>query len=198
MAEFLTMHEAEDKFGKKGKTNAALTLGIIGTGLAALQGGNGNGLLGGLFGGNQANNCGGPTAWQAWQKECEDNVALTSAIWQTRVTDLNEKFDLYTRLNNKITDLEKKEVATEVALPLMFQIADANAQKYADACCCRGEKEMLRMDMNLQRQLDHKIDGELRYAYSNLCAPVPSIAPLYCSPFTPNGSGTTYSGCNCM
>lgn len=26
MAEFLTMQEAEDKFGKKGKTNAALTL----------------------------------------------------------------------------------------------------------------------------------------------------------------------------
>lgn len=25
MAEFLTMQEAEDKFGKKGKTNAALT-----------------------------------------------------------------------------------------------------------------------------------------------------------------------------
>lgn len=26
MAEFLTMSEAEDKFGSKGKTNAALTL----------------------------------------------------------------------------------------------------------------------------------------------------------------------------
>lgn len=37
MAEFLTMSEAEDKFGSKGKTNAALTLGIIGTGLAATQ-----------------------------------------------------------------------------------------------------------------------------------------------------------------
>lgn len=31
------MSEAEDKFGSKGKTNAALTLGIIGTGLAALS-----------------------------------------------------------------------------------------------------------------------------------------------------------------
>ena len=35
MAEFLTMEEAEDKFGKKGRTNAALTLGIIGTALGA-------------------------------------------------------------------------------------------------------------------------------------------------------------------
>ena len=37
MAEFLTMQEAEDKFGKKGRTNAALTLGIIGTALGASQ-----------------------------------------------------------------------------------------------------------------------------------------------------------------
>lgn len=37
MAEFLTMAEAEDKFGKKGRTNAALTLGIIGTALGAFS-----------------------------------------------------------------------------------------------------------------------------------------------------------------
>ena len=56
MAEFLTMAEAEDKFGKKGRTNAALTLGIIGTALGAFAGnnggcgcGNGGGLLGNLF-----------------------------------------------------------------------------------------------------------------------------------------------------
>lgn len=55
MAEFLTMAEAEDKFGKKGRTNAALTLGIIGTALGAFAGNNGgcgcsNG--GGLLGNN--------------------------------------------------------------------------------------------------------------------------------------------------
>lgn len=48
------MQEAEDKFGKKGRTNAALTLGIIGTALGAFTGNNGcgcgnNGILGGLF-----------------------------------------------------------------------------------------------------------------------------------------------------
>lgn len=31
---------AEDKFGKKGRTNAALTLGIIGTALGAFAGNN--------------------------------------------------------------------------------------------------------------------------------------------------------------
>ena len=34
------MAEAEDKFGKKGRTNAALTLGIIGTALGAFAGNN--------------------------------------------------------------------------------------------------------------------------------------------------------------
>lgn len=58
MAEFLTMEDAESKFGKKGRTNAGLTLGIIGTALAALGNNGGgcgcgnNGILGGLFGGN--------------------------------------------------------------------------------------------------------------------------------------------------
>ena len=59
MAEFLTMDEAKSKFGTKGRTNAGLTLGIIGTALAAFAGNNGgcgcgNG-GGNLFGGN--NNC---------------------------------------------------------------------------------------------------------------------------------------------
>lgn len=35
--------------------------------------------------------------------------------------------------------------------------------------------------------------GQLKYAYSDLCAPVPSIAPLYCSPFTSYGTGM-YAG----
>lgn len=94
------MHEAEDKFGKKGRTNAALTLGIIGTALGAFTGNNG---------------------------------------------------------------------------------------------CCKSEKQLLVAAGDLQRQLDHKITGQLKYAYSDLCAPVPSISPLYCSPFTQYGTGM-YAG----
>lgn len=57
-----------------------------------------------------------------------------------------------------------KKGRTNAALPLMFELNKVNAE----------------------RQLDHKIDGQLKYAYSDLCAPVPSIAPLYCSPFGSN------------
>lgn len=74
MAEFLTMDEAKSKFGTKGRTNAGLTLGIIGTALAAFAGnnggcgcGNGGGILGNLFGGNN-NCCAMQQAQQAQQK----------------------------------------------------------------------------------------------------------------------------------
>lgn len=112
MAEFLTMDEAKSKFGTKGRTNAGLTLGIIGT---------------------------------------------------------------------------------AAALPLMFELNKVNAERYTDACCCKSETNLLMTANGLQRQLDHKIDGQLKYAYSDLCAPVPSIAPLHCSPFTSYGTGM-YAG----
>lgn len=250
MAEFLTMTEAEDKFGKKGRTNAALTLGIIGTALGAFSGnnggcgcGNGGGLLGNLFGGN--NNCCAMQAaenaktlamaqgqqadnlsWANRVQSLQDDVdlytyinsrvlatnerignesqVLTNQIWKGRVEDLQEKSgmyvdlitrdnaqnqrlcdelykrreqdvqekaDLFARLGSRISELEKKEAATAAALPLMFELNKVNAE----------------------RQLDHKIDGQLKYAYSDLCAPVPSIAPLYCSPFTSYGTGM-YAG----
>ena len=265
------MSEAEDKFGSKGKTNAALTLGIIGSALGAglLSGnnsccGNGGGLLGNLFG-NNGNCCLAERAMQMAQAQgqaadnlswanrvqsMQDDIAvysylnnrdlatnerignevldLTNQIWNDRVQDLKdksgmyvdllsrdnaqniamltnaaaareqdvkEKTDIFERLSTRINELEKREAATTAALPLMFELTQVKANKYTDDCCCKAEKQNLIADAALQRQIDHKIDGQLKYAYSDLCAPVPNISPLYCTPFTTYGSGTTWSGC---
>lgn len=273
MAEFLTMQEAEDKFGKKGQTKAGLTLGIIGTALAAFSGNNGGcgcggngGILGGLFGGNNGACCAMQQAEQAKtmamvQGEASQNLAwanrvqsmqddidlytyingrtlatnerignesqiLTNQIWKGRVDDLQEKSgmyvdiitrdnaqnmrlcdelykrreqdvqektDIFERLSTRINELEKKEAATQAALPLMFELNKVNAERYSDNCCCKTEKAILVTAGELQRQLDHKITGQLKYSYSDLCAPVPSISPLYCSPFTQYGTGM-YAG----
>lgn len=272
MAEFLTMDEAKSKFGTKGRTNAGLTLGIIGTALAAFAGnnggcgcGNGGGILGNLFGGNnnccamqaaenaktlamaqgqQADNLSWANRVQSMQDDIDlytyvnsralatnerignESQVLTNQIWKGRVEDLQEKSamyvdivsrdnaqnlrlcdelykrreqdvqekaDLFARLSTRISDLEKKEAATAAALPLMFELNKVNAERYTDACCCKSETNLLMTANGLQRQLDHKIDGQLKYAYSDLCAPVPSIAPLYCSPFTSYGTGM-YAG----
>lgn len=266
MAEFLTMQEAEDKFGKKGRTNAALTLGIIGTALSAFNNngccGNNGGILGGLLGGNNSN-CLAEKAMQtamvqgemsqnlAWANKVDSmqgdiglytyinsrNLAtnerignetqvLTNQIWNGRVEDLKEKSgmyvdiitrdnaqnmrlcdelykrreqdiqektDIFERLNTRLVELEKKEAATAAALPLMFELNKVNAERYSDNCCCRSEKQLLLATGDLQRQLDHKITGQLKYAYNDLCAPVPNISPLYCSPFTQYGTGM-YAG----
>lgn len=225
MAEFLTMQEAEDKFGKKGKTNAALTLGIIGTALGAFTGNNGcgnNGILGGLFGGNNGN-CIAEKAMQtamaqgqmsqnlAWNNRVQSmqddidlytyingrNLAtnerignetqiLTNQIWRGRVEDLQEKSgmyvdiitrdnaqnmklcdelykrreqdvqekaDLFERLNTRLVELEKKEAAA--ALPLMFELNKVNAERYSDNCCCKSEKQLLVAAGDLQRPQDY-------------------------------------------
>lgn len=263
------MEEAENKFGSKGKTNASLALGIIGTALGAgFLGnngccGNGGGLLSNIFGNNN-NGCAMQAAenaktlamaqgqmadnlsWANRVQSLQDDVdlytyvnstnqklgdevqVLTNQIWNDRVQDLKdksgmyidlltrdnaqnirlceelykrreqdiqEKTDIFERLNVRINELEKKEAATSAALPLMFELTRVKADKYTDDVVAKSTMGQMLENSSLQKQLDHKIDGTLRYAYSDLCCPVPSISPLYCTPFTSVGSGTTWTGC---
>lgn len=99
MAEFLTMDEAKSKFGSKGKTNAGLTLGIIGTALAALNTNNGgcggNGILGGLFGGNN-NHC--QRADQAMQMAMAQGQIANDLSWSNRVQSMQDDLGLYENL----------------------------------------------------------------------------------------------------
>lgn len=112
--------ENKKEYASKGVAGTGLGLGIAGTalGLMALSG-NGRGLFG--FGGGYSmpenvniNTNGGagtygaaaPTAFQAWEKSCDDAIALTNAMWANKVntmqqmydhrnTDVAEKFSLY-------------------------------------------------------------------------------------------------------
>jgi hypothetical protein len=105
------------------KANAGLTLGIIGTvlgaaalwrngGIGNVLGGNGGGCSGGGTPANvNINSFGGgshyaPTAFEAYEHECEDVLALTNAFYQQRInslqearaardTDVAEKFGIY-------------------------------------------------------------------------------------------------------
>lgn len=89
MAEFLTMQEAEDKFGKKGRTNAALTLGIIGTALGAFTGNNGCGNNG---------NC---IAEKAMQTAMAQGQMSQNLAWNNRVQSMQDDIDLYTYINGR-------------------------------------------------------------------------------------------------
>ena len=81
-----------------GKANAGLTLGIIGTALGAwalfgnrrssVLGGAGGGMLGdgstniNVLGATAGSGSGAPTAFQAWEKSCEDTLALQGGLYQ--------------------------------------------------------------------------------------------------------------------
>lgn len=113
-----------DRFATKGVAGTGLGLGIAGTALGLLAlGRNGGGFN--LFGnGNSgmpqnvnintdnsgrsdwANGVNAPSAFQAWEKSCDDAIALTNTIWGLRVDgmqadlaarnqDVAEKFSLY-------------------------------------------------------------------------------------------------------
>lgn len=115
-----------DKFASKGVAGTGLGLGIAGTALGLLAlGKNGGGLN--LFGNGSnsgmpqnvnintdnsgrgsdwANGINAPSAFQVWEKSCDDAIALTNTIWGLRVDGMNanlaarnqdvaEKFSLY-------------------------------------------------------------------------------------------------------
>lgn len=83
-----TGYDGGNRRDVNGKANAGLTLGIIGTALGAwvLFGGRRAttaSVLGGAGGGS-----GAPTAFQAWEKSCEDTLAFQGDLYQWALTQI--------------------------------------------------------------------------------------------------------------
>lgn len=118
-------HYDRDRYATKGVAGSGLGLGIAGTalGLLALSRNGGFGLFGNGYGNGMpqnvnintdnsgrssdwANGVNAPSAFQAWEKSCDDAIALTNTIWGLKVDgmtadltarnqDVAEKFSLY-------------------------------------------------------------------------------------------------------
>lgn len=108
--------EGEKEYASKGVGNAGLTLGIIGTALGAyaLWGrGNGLGVGGGVSMPENVNintvsdaiagrSGAAPTAFQAWEKGCDEALALTNAIWGLHVRSMQDDY------NHRQVDIAEK------------------------------------------------------------------------------------------
>jgi hypothetical protein len=198
----IEMHDGKIT-GSSGVAKAGLTLGIIGTGLAALSngawGGNGNcggGLLGGLFGGN--GNC----RVEAQQSEIANLESQIAELKSMRYTDY-VGIDLYKNIistqkeeDEKISnlqgtlfayiiDLDKRTALNDQAAKLNREF-DTAARDYMFTilnnkidCCC----EKVGMQMNFNKQLDELSDASIiSYVNSNFAAtkqviPASSICP---------------------
>lgn len=180
--------------GSSATAKAGLTLGIIGTGLAALGNGwGGNGVLGNLFGGNRT---------EAQQSEIANLEAQVAELKSMRYTDY-VGMDLYKNIistqkeeDEKISnlqgtlfayiiDLDKRTALNDQAAKLNREF-DTAARDYMFTilnnkidCCC----DKMNMQLCFNKQLDELSDASiLSYVNSNFAAtkqviPASSICP---------------------
>lgn len=122
---------------------------------------------------------GAPTAFEAWEKSCEDQVALTAAIYQSRITelneareareiDINEKFNLYKSQIDADFGLYKTQrdgfdVLAKRIGDLETQVAVSQAiRPYQDALInCKIEKVADFGNFNLWKRTCRMIEGEV-------------------------------------
>lgn len=195
------MHTHE-KFASNAKGNAGLTLGIIGTSLAGLMalGGmsNGQGILGGLFGGNQNSNNGNKTytmteeelflerqqnqhyietTKQYYQGVIDFNKTITDSFFAAYERDVKNSFDLY-KLNRDTKDeLVQKIDAVDKKVDIMAAI-----RPYQDALInCKIDNNAMIADFNLARRTCRMIQGEVVLPSTPTVTGYASYSPCACS-----------------
>ena len=119
--------------------NAALTTGIIGTALGVLNGG-GNGLLGGLFGGNNNCGCNENMLVNRYELAMQQQLAAKDAkigLLESNIYTDQKIADVYERLNTKIA--ANKDAQDAVNL----QQAVYNGTNTAALGCLQGQVAQL-------------------------------------------------------
>lgn len=195
----------------RGRADAGLALGIVGTvlGGAALLG---KGGIGSILGGAAASppvvvNAGGNcSAFNAYAKECEDVVALTSAMYNLKIgtmqaaqvardVDVAEKFGLYkdnrdnidsvnNRINNELFSLykytrDKDDETNEKIAQLASAVAiNAAVRPYQDKL--------------IQCEIDKAVTGLYTYIDKKTCKMLEGIVTL---PLEPTVTGVVSQTC---
>lgn len=104
-------------FTSAAKGNAALTTGVIGTALGALNSIGGNGLLGGLFGNGNANCCNENmlvNRYEAGQQNEIERLRTEVALRDANVFTRDKMEQLYNYVNNQLTEVRNTLCAQAV------------------------------------------------------------------------------------
>lgn len=196
-----------------GKINGALATGIIGTSLGGLLAlgalGNGNGLLGGIFGGNKGcsnqwnNGCGCnsnqpyvidaeelylerqasanhlETTKQYYQGVIDFNKTLTDSFFAAYERDVKNSFDLYKLSRDQKDELSRRIDEVDKKVDVMAAI-----RPYQDALInCKIDSNAMIADFNLARRTCRMIQGELVLPSTPTVTGYASYNP--CSPVAP-------------
>lgn len=157
----------EEEKKSSGVAKAGLTLGIIGTSLAALgsnigngyNGCNGGGLLGGLFGNN------GNGAVCAYEREKNDrNAAAANELTMVNSYVLPLMGQI-SEIQTKLAANDVRDQKNEVINSLLFQLSDARTDaKFQEAnCCCKTNATAI-------GYLGEKLDTQDKCLYDKLSA----------------------------
>lgn len=158
-------------FTSASKGNAALTTGVIGTALGALNSIGGNGLLGGLFG--NGNNCGAAM--------CSDNYAVNryEAGQQNEIERLRTEVAL--RDANIFSDSKNLE---------MYRYFDAELRNVREALCAQAVHNQRTEDsFALARQdianVESRLNGKIKLESERRCCADNAIASYVNATFYP-------------
>lgn len=146
-----------------------------------------------------------PTAFQAWEKECEDAIALTNTIWGLKVntqdqmyahreTDVAEKFQLY-----------KSQIDADFGLyKTSRDLYDVLNERYANKFNELDKKvavlEATRpyQDRLIQCEIDRAFTASINYTDRKTCRAIYGVVGLPSTPTVTVLEGANPFGCNCQ
>lgn len=180
----------------------------------------------GLFGGggspenvntvtvNNADGVSAPTAFQAWEKGCEEALALTNEIWRGRVAgmqsaaaarevDVNEKFGLY-KATRDLYDTTQARMA-EMGFGLykgQRDLYDVLNERYAQKFCDLDKKVAVMeavqpyRDKLLMEEIGKSFDRSVNYTDRKTCRAIYGVVGLPSTPTVTVLEGANPYGCN--
>lgn len=105
--------EPTKHYASKATGNAALTTGIIGTALGAL---NLFGTHGNLLGNSTVSTSCAPTAFQAWEKACEDRLEMQKGLYDWALVMANNRFNDRQTINQEMFGIYKSQIDSDFGL----------------------------------------------------------------------------------
>lgn len=214
------------EYASRGLGNASLTLGIIGTGLSAMNLWNRGGSLfgggssmpenvninavdgAGSFGGN-------PSTFQVWQKENDDLLSMTNTVWglkvnteeqiaATRERDQQEKFGLYKEMINGDFALYKNQSEMGFNLyknqrDLYDTLNDRYANRFNDLDKKVAVMEATRpyQDKLIQSEIKEALNTAIAYIDRKTCRALYGVVGLPAQPTVPVLEGANPFGYVC-
>lgn len=103
---------------------------MFGNRRSSVLGGTGGGMLGdgstniNVLGATAGSGSGAPTAFQAWEKSCEDTLALQGGLYQWALTQQNQRFEDRERLNSELFGVYSDSS--------LFYLSNFNMDKFID------------------------------------------------------------------